>query len=190
VRARLNSTEAAVTVVFPYFVERAAPVSGLKAVMDYESRFTAWGVGEEMAFALTVRVPVTSVCPCSKAISDYGAHNQRGYITISVRLRDVSSGATELVWIEELIDLAERSASAPVLPLVKRSDERVLTMRAYDNPVFVEDMVRSVVLELQVDGRVESFRVEAVNDESIHNHAAFATYTEAGWSDIACAVKR
>ena len=183
-RRRLESKEAAITVEFPYFLEREAPVTGSKALMDYECRFAARVARDEVDFVLTVRVPVTSVCPCSKAISDYGAHNQRGYITISVRPSDVRSGASELVWIEELIALAERSASAPVLPLVKRPDERALTMQAFDKPVFVEDMVRTVVLELRDDQRVDSFQVEAVNDESIHNHAAFARYTDEGWSDI------
>lgn len=184
-RSRLGSLEATVVVEFPYFLERQAPVSRSAALMDYQSRWAARATGDEEVLTLTVKVPVTSVCPCSKAISDYGAHNQRGYITISVRLQDPSSEPSEPVWIEELIELAERSASAPVLPLVKRPDERALTMRAYDNPVFVEDMVRGVVLDLKADDRFASFRVEAVNDESIHNHAAFARYTSEGWLDIA-----
>jgi GTP cyclohydrolase I len=142
--------------------------------MDYECEFAAEGTCGHVAFSLTVRVPVTSVCPCSKAISDYGAHNQRGYITISIHSRSDDVAADELVWIEELIELAEQSASAPVLPLVKRPDERHLTMLAYDNPTFVEDMVRNVVERLATDPRVQSYSVEAVNDESIHNHAAFA----------------
>lgn len=173
-RTRLGSDRAAVRVRFPYFVEREAPVSGARALMDYDCEFAAEGAGETLDFSLTVRVPVTSVCPCSKAISDYGAHNQRGYITISIRSRSTSTTPGELVWIEELIELGEQSASAPVLPLVKRPDERYLTMLAYDNPVFVEDMVRNVVEHLDADPRVQSYSVQAVNDESIHNHAAFA----------------
>lgn len=183
--SRLGSPEATITVDFPYFLEREAPVTRSRALMDYQCRFAARQANGEVQFVLSTKVPVTSVCPCSKAISDYGAHNQRGYITISVHLRGLTSGASQLVWIEELIELAERSASAPVLPLVKRPDERALTMQAYDHPVFVEDMVRSVVVELRGDQRVESFRVEAVNDESIHNHAAFARYSSEGWVDIA-----
>jgi GTP cyclohydrolase I len=173
-RCRLGSDRAAVTVRFPYFVERQAPVTGARALMDYECEFAAEGTSDRVAFSLTVRVPVTSVCPCSRAISDYGAHNQRGYITISVHSSSEDTDASELVWIEELIELAEQSASAPVLPLVKRPDERHLTMLAFDNPVFVEDMVRNVVERLDSDPRVRAYSVEAVNDESIHNHAAFA----------------
>jgi GTP cyclohydrolase I len=173
-RSRLGSDRAAIRVRFPYFVEREAPVSGARALMDYDCEFAAEGSGDCVAFSLTVRVPVTSVCPCSKAISDYGAHNQRGYITISIHSSGQDIATHELVWIEELIELAEQSASAPVLPLVKRPDERHLTMLAYDNPVFVEDMVRNVVERLAADQRVKEYSVEAVNDESIHNHAAFA----------------
>ena len=119
-------------------------------------------------------MPVNTVCPCSKAISDYGAHNQRGYLTVEVRTLRSHDGRPELIWIEELIDLAERSASAPVYPLVKRVDERHLTMQAYDNPVFVEDMVRNAAERLEKDPRVAWFRVHARNDESIHNHSVFA----------------
>jgi GTP cyclohydrolase I len=173
-RSRLGCDQAAVTVQFPYFVERAAPVSGAKALMDYECTFDARGSREVLEFSLTVKVPVTSVCPCSKAISDYGAHNQRGYITISIYSRGSSTTPAQFVWIEELISIAEQSASAPVLPLVKRPDERYLTMTAYDHPVFVEDMVRNVVEQLAADPRVQAYCVQAVNDESIHNHAAFA----------------
>jgi GTP cyclohydrolase I len=117
---------------------------------------------------------VASVCPCSKAISDYGAHNQRGYLTIEIRTVRCADDSPELIWIEELIDLAEQSASAPVYPLVKRVDERRLTMQAYDNPVFVEDMVRNAAERLDRDPRVAWFRVHARNDESIHNHSVFA----------------
>ena len=123
---------------------------------------------------LRVRVPVSTLCPCSKGISDYGAHNQRGYVTISVRTRRAANGAWEMVWIEELIDAAERSASAPIYPLLKRTDERHVTMQAYDNPVFVEDVVRNVASILRNDERITWFEVRAVNQESIHNHSAFA----------------
>jgi GTP cyclohydrolase I len=181
-RERLGSDHAAVTVRFPYFMEREAPVTGARALMDYECEFAAEGTRSYVAFSLTVRVPVASVCPCSKAISDYGAHNQRGYITISIHSRCEEIETSELIWIEELIELAEQSASAPVLPLVKRPDERHLTMLAYDNPVFVEDMVRNVVERLELDPRVKSYAVEAVNDESIHNHAAFARTSSASRS--------
>jgi GTP cyclohydrolase IB len=119
------------------------------------------------------RVPVTSVCPCSKAISDYGAHNQRGHITLQVQPRD-EGGAPVTVWLEDLIEIAEASASSPVFPLLKRPDERYVTMRAHDNPVFVEDMPRAAACALSDDGRMAWFSVEAANDESVHNHAALA----------------
>ncbi len=175
-KAVLEAESARVEVRFPYFLERVAPVSGpkVKALMDYECWFVGEVNGSSDDFVLGVRVPVTSLCPCSKAISDYGAHNQRGLVTIEVRGERTSEGRPALIWIEELIEVAERSASAPVYPLLKRADERHVTMLAYDNPVFVEDMVRNVASRLQSDNRVASFRVEAVNQESIHNHSAFA----------------
>jgi GTP cyclohydrolase I len=173
-RERLEAQSAHITVEFPYFLERAAPVSGARALMDYECTFRAEASDEGEDFVLGIRVPVTSVCPCSKAISDYGAHNQRGYLTIEVRTVRSEDGQAELIWLEELIEHAEQSASAPVYPLVKRVDERRLTMQAYDNPVFVEDMVRNVAERLEKDRRVAWFRVHARNDESIHNHSVFA----------------
>ncbi|HEY3413885.1 MAG TPA: GTP cyclohydrolase FolE2 [Armatimonadota bacterium] len=177
-KTRLEAERARIEVRFPYFLERAAPVTGATALMDFECAF----IGESNAtddFLLQVRVPVTSLCPCSKAISEYGAHNQRGYVTIEVRSVLANDGHPEIVWIEELIDIAERSASAPVYPLLKRPDERHVTMQAYDNPVFVEDIVRNAAVALQGDHRVAWFRVHVLNQESIHNHAAFA---EVSWS--------
>lgn len=175
-RRRLGASRARLEVSFPYFLDRAAPVTGARAIMDYQCRFEAEAGADGLDFVLTVRVPVTSVCPCSKAISDYGAHNQRGFISMAVRTRE-RSGNSGLVWIEELIEVAESSASAPVYPLLKRPDERYVTMLAFDNPVFVEDMARGVAACLQADKRVSWFSVEALNDESIHNHAAFARVT-------------
>jgi GTP cyclohydrolase I len=166
---------------FPYFIEREAPVSKARSLDDYECAFIGEervepdARGERERFTISVRVPVTSVCPCSKAISDYGAHNQRGFLTIEVCThRRADTGAPEIIWIEELVEIAERSASAPVYPLLKRVDERHVTMQGYDNPVFVEDMVRAVAVQLQSDPRVTWFRVHAINHESIHNHNAFA----------------
>jgi GTP cyclohydrolase IB len=173
-RRRLHAETARVEVVFPYFIERAAPVSGAAALMDYECSFVGESVNGTDDFVLGVRVPVTSLCPCSKAISDYGAHNQRGHITIQTRGTRSIDGNTAFVWIEELVAIAERAASAPVYPLLKRPDERHVTMQAFDHPVFVEDMVREVALSLKRDPRVEWFHVRAVNQESIHNHSAFA----------------
>ncbi len=174
-KERLKAESARVEISFPYFLERPAPVSGARALMDYECSFVGEANGGLEDFVLGVKVPVTTLCPCSKAISDYGAHNQRGYVTMEVRSRRRSEdGQPELIWIEELVEVAERSASAPVYPLLKRPDERHVTMQAHDNPVFVEDVVRNVAARLQDDARVSWFRVHAENQESIHNHNAFA----------------
>jgi GTP cyclohydrolase IB len=159
---------------FPYFIRRAAPASGATALMDYQCWFTGEAGETSNDFVLGVEVPVTSLCPCSKEISEYGAHNQRGHISTEVRPVRAMNGSPEMIWIEELIEIAESSASAPVYPLLKRVDERHVTMQAYDNPVFVEDMVRNVAVRLQADPRVAWCSVHAVNQESIHNHNAFA----------------
>lgn len=174
-REKLNAESAHVEARFPYFIERKAPVSGAVALMDYECSFNAVADGRNDDFVFGVRVPVTSLCPCSKAISDYGAHNQRGYITILVRTVPDGHGRYAMVWFEELIEIAEQSASAPVYPLLKRIDERHVTMQAFDNPVFVEDMVRNATTALQSDQRIDWFSVHALNHESIHNHGAFAS---------------
>lgn len=173
IQQRLDTDHARITIVFPYFLPRAAPVTGATALMDYACQFRSRLTPTGLQFTLQVAVPVTSVCPCSKAISDYGAHNQRGTITIAVTPRQLDDGL-ELIWIEELIALAENAASSPVYPLLNRADERHVTMAGYDNPDFVEDMVRDVAAALYEDARTAAFTVEAVNDESIHNHAAFA----------------
>jgi GTP cyclohydrolase I len=173
-KRKLAAERARVEVRFPYFMERAAPATGAKGLMDYECSFVGEVNGRDDDFVLGVRIPVTSLCPCSKAISDYGAHNQRGVISIAVRSARGRRGERRIIWIEELVEVAERSASAPVYPLLKRADERHVTMQAYDNPVFVEDIVRNVAVRLQKDRRVSWFSVEAVNMESIHNHSAFA----------------
>lgn len=159
---------------FDYFLERKAPQTGAAALMYCQCWFKGNANGRLDDFVLGISVPVTSLCPCSKAISDYGAHNQSGHITIEVRSRTDANGAPEIIWLEDLVDVAEKSASAPVYPLLKRPDERHVTMQAYDNPVFVEDMVRNVAAKLKKDSRVKWYRVHAVNHESIHNHGALA----------------
>lgn len=174
VRKRLDAEAARVEFEFPYFLTRSAPATGASGLMDYECWFHGECNASDVDFVLGVKVPVTSLCPCSKEISDYGAHNQRGEITIEVRTAPDDSGELTMIWIEELVDIAEASASAPVYPLLKRADERFVTMQAYDNPVFVEDMVRNVAGRLQDDRRVSWFKVHCVNHESIHNHGAFA----------------
>lgn len=174
-RERLDAKSAHIEVKFPYFIEKSAPATGSKAVMDYECTYRGTVDGSCLDIVIGVTVPVTSLCPCSKAISDYGAHNQRGYVTIEVRSVLDEEGHPAMIWLEELIDIAEDSASAPLYPLLKRPDERHVTMQAYDNPVFVEDLVRNVAVRLQRDPRVAWFTVNTVNHESIHNHNAFAT---------------
>lgn len=170
---RLAARRAEFSADFPYFMRRSAPVTGATARMAYQCHLSGRSYGGRTVTTVGVRVPVTSVCPCSKAISDYGAHNQRGYITLRVRLRDEGDGPVA-VWAEDLIEIAEASASSPVFPLLKRPDERYVTMQAHDHPVFVEDIVRTAAGALSDDERMTWFSVEAVNDESIHNHAAFA----------------
>jgi GTP cyclohydrolase IB len=174
-RDRLSAPAARLRVHAPYFRERHAPVSRARSSMGYDAMWFAAIDGDTIDVEFGVRVPVTSVCPCSKAISDYGAHNQRGHITIRVRPHSRPAATAEQLWLEDLIDLAERSASAPVFPLLKRPDERHVTMLAHDNPVFVEDMARNVAEQLRTDDRLAAFGVHAANEESIHDHAAFAT---------------
>ncbi len=176
-RQRLDAEAAHIEVEFTYFLLRTAPVSGLKAPMDYRCTFIGESNGKADDFILRVAVPVSTLCPCSKMISDYGAHNQRGYVTMSVRMNRDAQGGWDMVWIEELIAVAEKSASAPIYPLLKRTDERFVTMQAYDNPVFVEDVVRNVAALLRDDPRIAWFEVRTVNHESIHNHSAFAVVT-------------
>jgi len=174
IRDRLDARGARVEVRFPYFMERVAPVSEATSLMEYECTLTAVIEGEAKDFTLGVNVPVTTLCPCSKAISEYGAHNQRGYVEIAIRSRTKKDGRPELVWIEELVHIAEDSASSPVYPLLKRADERFVTMQAYDNPMFVEDLVREVSQKLRDDERVVWHRVVVETMESIHDHNAYA----------------
>ena len=173
-KKRLEADRARVEVKFPYFLEKTAPQSGARGLMDYACTFVGEVVGKVYDFVLGVEVPVASLCPCSKAISDYGAHNQRGHIKIEVRSTRNKKGEPQFIWIEELISIAEKSASCPVYPLLKRKDERHVTMQMFDNPMFVEDMVRAAASYLKKDPRVAWFSVRAENQESIHNHNAFA----------------
>lgn len=173
-KKQLDAASARFEANFPYIIEKAAPVSGEKGLMDYSCAFVAEANGSHTDFLLKTAVPVTSLCPCSKAISDYGAHNQRGVVHIEIRPTKKPDGNRELVWIEELIEIAEKAGSAPVYPILKREDERHVTMQAYDNPTFVEDIVRNIALVLQKNSRIDWFRVRVINHESIHNHSAFA----------------
>ena len=176
---RLDAESAQIVVEFPYFMERPAPITGATGMMDYDCRFRGTLHRDKLDFVLGVRIPVTSLCPCSKEISDYGAHNQRGHIDINLRTAADVDGLPKVVWIEELVELADRCASSPVYPLLKRPDERHVTMRAFENPAFVEDMVRDTALHLKEDDRIAWFNVEVINQESIHNHNAFA---EVDWT--------
>ena len=162
-----RSATAHLEMEFPFFLTKAAPVTGMNGVMDYTARFDATACGTDIDFILTVRVPVTTLCPCSKAISEYGAHNQRGLCSVQIRSR-------KAVWIEDLITLIESSASSELYSLLKRADEKAVTERAYENPVFVEDLVRNVALKLNAHPDVTWYKVEAENYESIHNHNAYA----------------
>ena len=171
---RLKAETARVRIDFPYFIAKQAPVSKLSGLMKYECSFVGQAYGQGDDFIQGVTVPVTSLCPCSKAISDYGAHNQRGHVGIAVRTVRKENGTPELIWIEELIEIAEQSASAPVYALLKREDEKAVTEQAYENPVFVEDIVRNVAERLMADRRVAWFQVRTINEESIHSHNAFA----------------
>jgi GTP cyclohydrolase I len=170
-KARLEAESARIEMQFPYFLERSAPVTGSKAMMDYQCTFIGESNETTDDFIIGVDVPVASLCPCSKEISEYGAHNQRG--NVSIKLRTVSKA--DFIWIEEVIEMAESSASSPLYPLLKRPDERFVTMQAYDKPAFVEDITREVALRLKSDERISWFGVQVTNYESIHNHNAFAS---------------
>lgn len=164
---RLDAREGEIIVSFPYFIRKAAPVSGVVSTLDYETVWRVRAHADDTTFSMRVVVPATSLCPCSKEISDYGAHNQRSHIEIDVQL-------LEDMTIEELAAIAERNASCEVYGLLKRADEKYVTERAYDNPKFVEDLVRDVALTLAQESRISSYLVEAENFESIHNHSAYA----------------
>ena len=166
-REKLNAEKAYMELKFPYFIEKKAPVSKIESLMSYDCRVEAIGDGVNNTTILSVIVPITSLCPCSKEISDYGAHNQRGRATISVEFR-------EMVWIEELVGVAEESASCEIYALLKRPDEKFVTEKAYDNPVFVEDIARNIALRLKDDNRIKHYSIEVENFESIHNHNAYA----------------
>jgi GTP cyclohydrolase I len=164
---RLEAEAGHIEMSFSYFVNKIAPVSGVQSLMDYEVTFIGEIRDGQPAMNLKVVVPVTSLCPCSKKISRYGAHNQRSHVTINARIHG-------FVWIEDLIDLAEAEASCELYGLLKRPDEKYVTERAYENPKFVEDMVRDIAARLNQDPRIIAYAVESENFESIHNHSAYA----------------
>ena len=163
----LEARSGHIEMTFPYFVRKAAPVSGVASLMDYDVTLVGAIRDGDVRISTRVVVPVTSLCPCSKAISAYGAHNQRSHVTVHAHTR-------ALVWIEELIDVVEHEASCQLFGLLKRPDEKFVTEYAYDNPKFVEDLVRDVAQRLDADPRIEGYSIEAENFESIHNHSAYA----------------
>ncbi len=168
---RFDSTTAHLELRFPYFIEKQAPVSMARSYMDYQCAFLAAYDRRRrppLDLVLEVAVPVSTLCPCSKAISSHGAHNQRSTVTMRTRSRS-------LVWIEELVEIAEAEASSPLFALLKRADEKHVTESAYSRPRFAEDVARAVALRLKADRRITWFQVESENMESIHNHNAYAT---------------
>jgi len=171
-RQKLRAQSAHMEIEFPYFLEKTAPVSKAKSLMEYRCLFAGENSAIQTDFLVGVIVPVTTVCPCSREISQFGAHNQRSIVTVKVRFQ-------KFFWIEDIIKIVEDSASGEVYSLLKRVDEKYVTEKAYENPKFVEDVVRSVAVKLDKDENFIWYSIEAENFESIHNHSAYA-YLEKG----------
>lgn len=167
-RARLDAQYAYIETRFPYFRNKAAPISGVKSLLDYDITLIGQ-INQEGQYQQTIKVliPVTSLCPCSKEISQYGAHNQRSHVTVSIT-------ANDMIWLDELIDMVESQASSELYGLLKRPDEKYVTERAYENPKFVEDVVRDIANVFNQDKRIIAYVIESENFESIHNHSAYA----------------
>ncbi|MBW2593265.1 MAG: GTP cyclohydrolase I FolE2 [Deltaproteobacteria bacterium] len=170
-KKHLNAASAHLEVTFPYFMEKKAPVSRIPGFMDYTCRI----IGSSNSAVKTdlvseVIVPISSVCPCSKEISDAGAHNQRGEVRLSTRFK-------KFIWMEDMIELVEQCASCDVYSVLKRVDEKYVTEKGYSNPKFVEDIVRDIAVLLKRDDNITWFSVSAENFESIHNHSAYASIT-------------
>lgn len=166
-KERLNANSAHLEVEFPYFIEKEAPVSKAKSLMEYRCRFIGT-LSSKKDIVLEISVPITTLCPCSREMSERGAHNQRGIVKVAFRFKG-------FVWLEDIIELVEGCASSPVYALLKREDERFVTEKAYNNPMFVEDVVREIALKMVENKNIGWFRVEAENWESIHNHSAYAS---------------
>ncbi len=170
-KTHLDARSSHIEITFPYFVEKKAPVTKSPGLMDYTCRFMGSSSPEDKVdLVLEVTVPITSVCPCSKEISDMGAHNQRGEVLLATRF-------ARFVWIEDMIELVEEAASCDVYSVLKRADEKYVTERAFDQPKFVEDIVRDIAKKLKKDQNITWFSVSAENFESIHNHSAYASIT-------------
>lgn len=169
VRDRLESETAHIILDFPFFRKKKAPSSGVESMMDYQVSLYGSLDNGKSEVMMKVVVPVTSLCPCSKSISKYGAHNQRSHITIKAK-----AAAGKTLYLEDLIDLAEKKASCELYAILKREDEKVVTERAYENPAFVEDLVRDIAVDLNANENISYYRLESENFESIHNHSAYA----------------
>lgn len=164
---KLEAQAGHIEMEFSFFINKKAPISGVESLLDYHAAFLADFIDNSINLWLKVVVPVTSLCPCSKKISKYGAHNQRSHVTITALIND-------FVWLEELIDIAEKNSSCELYGLLKRPDEKYVTEKAYDNPKFVEDIVRDIAYILNKDNRISAYKIESENFESIHNHSAYA----------------
>lgn len=164
---RLEAEEGHIEMTFPYFVQKKAPISGVESLMDYQVKMIGKVINNKVSLRIKAAVPVTTLCPCSKEISKYGAHNQRAQVTVEVE-------AEGFIWIEEVIDIVERQASCELYGLLKRPDEKYVTERAYENPKFVEDLVRDIALQFNKHDKIVAYKIESENFESIHNHSAYA----------------
>ena len=164
---RLEAKSGHIEMNFPFFISKTAPVSGVKSLLDYDVTLIGEIHDGQPCIDIKVVVPVTSLCPCSKKISERGAHNQRSHVTVQARTNG-------FIWIEEIIDMIEQQASCELYGLLKRPDEKYVTERAYDNPKFVEDMVRDIAVQLNAEERISAYTIESENFESIHNHSAYA----------------
>ena len=174
-KKHLDAASAHIEVAFPYFIEKKAPISGAPGLMDYDCRIIGFSNSRhEVDLVSEVNVPITSVCPCSKEISDQGAHNQRGQVKLQTRFK-------KFIWLEDMIELVESCASCDIYSVLKRVDEKQVTEYSYDNPKFVEDIVRDVAARLREDENITWFAVSAENFESIHNHSAYAHIVSGPW---------
>ena len=169
---KLNSNSSHIIVDFPFFRKKSAPSSGVESLLDYHATLSGKIINGKNDLSVKVVVPVTSLCPCSKSIAKYGAHNQRSHITIEAKASEGSD-----LYLEDLIDLAEQKASSELYAVLKREDEKVVTERAYDNPAFVEDIVRDIAVSLNNNEKIDYYCLESENFESIHNHSAYAMIT-------------
>jgi GTP cyclohydrolase I len=166
----LNAEKGRIEMTFPFFLQKNAPVTGVESLMDYEVTLAGEITKDQVLSEVRVTVPVTSLCPCSKEISEYGAHNQRSHVIATIH-------TMAFIWIEEIIEIIEKEASCELYGILKRPDEKYVTEKAYDNPKFVEDLVRDIAGRLNDDDRIEAYTVSAENFESIHNHSAYAEIT-------------